>query len=392
MSTNLPQSDLSDRGAGERLLVTGATGFLGRQLVRILLEDFPKARIVLLVREKHRSDKTLRLRMFDVRTNSARGDTPGAERLQVLFGDASRNRCGLTQEDYERAIEGTTRIIHAAATVRFDSPPAEARSINVEGTRHLLELASDAQRHGTLRSFTYIGTAFVAGEREGIVREDELDVGQRFRNIYEETKCAAEKLVRSQGAQIPSVILRPSIIVGDSRTGVTSSFRTMYWPLKVYAKRGWRLLPGFPDTVVDIVPVDFVARAAAHIAMDDAAAGHCLHLCAGRNGGATLKELALRASSFFHKPPPRFVDPAVFLTLLRPLLLAVIWGPRRRVLLDGPVYRPYFRMRLVFDTTQADKVLTLHGIRPPKVLDYFDRVLRYCVDSDWGRRRAVPSR
>ena len=391
MSTNLPHSGLSDRGAGERLLITGATGFLGRQLVRILLENFPKARLMLLVREKHRHDRYLRLQSFAGRADSAGDDTLGAERLQTLFGDTSQSRCGLSHQDYARAVEGTTRIIHAAATVRFNSPPAEARSVNVEGTRHLLEMASDARRQSTLRSFTHIGTAFVAGERQGIVREDELDVGQRFRNTYEETKCAAEKLVRAQGERIPSVILRPSIIVGDSKTGVTSSFRTLYWPLKVYAKRGWRLLPGFPDTVVDIVPVDFVARAAACLAMDNGAAGRCVHLCAGPAGSATLRELALHAGSFFGQPPPRFVNPAVFLTLLRPVLLATVWGLRRRVLFDGPVYRPYFRMRLIFDTTQADQLLIPHGIRPPNVRDYFDRILRYCVDSDWGRKKmALP--
>jgi long-chain acyl-CoA synthetase len=286
-------------------------------------------------------------------------------------------------------VEGVTRIIHAAATVRFDSPLSEARSVNIEGTRHLLEIALEVQRQGTLRSFMHIGTAYVAGERQGIVREDELDIGQHFRNVYEETKCEAEKLVRAQSERLPTVILRPSIIVGDSRTGVTSSFRTLYWPLKVYAKRGWRLLPGFPDTVVDIVPVDFVAQATACLAMDDSAAGHCLHICAGPAGSATLRELALHAGNFFKLPPPRFVNPAVFLALLRPILLATVWGARRRVLHDGPIYRPYFRMRLIFDTTHADQLLAPHGIQPPKVRDYFDRILRYCVDSDWGRKKIV---
>jgi thioester reductase-like protein len=387
MSTNVPRFSLADCGANERLLITGATGFLGRRLVRGLLEKFPEARLVLLLRKKHRHDRSLRFQYQSGNWDSCVTDSPDTERVEKLFGDASQSRCGLSPQDYARAVEGTTRIIHAAATVRFNSPPDEARSVNVEGTRHLLELASDAQSQGTLRSFAYIGTAFIAGERQGLVREDELDVGQRFRNIYEETKCAAEKLVRARAEQIPCIILRPSIIVGDSKTGVTSSFRTLYWPLKAYAKKGWRLLPGYPDTVVDIVPVDFVARASVCLVMKDAAAGHCVHLCAGPAGSATLQALALQASSYFKLAPPRFINPAVFLALLRPVLLAAVWGPRRRILLDGPVYRPYFRMRLIFDTTNADRLLEPHGIRPPDVRSYFDRILRYCVDSDWGRIR-----
>jgi nucleoside-diphosphate-sugar epimerase len=375
MSTMSSQSRPDNGGTGERLLVTGATGFLGRRLIRTLLDEFPGARLVLLLREKHRNKPFAGL------------DASGSERLQTIFGDASQVRCGLSQQDYAQAVEGTTRIIHAAATVRFDSPPAMARAVNIEGTRHLLEIASDARHNGTLRSFAYIGTAFVAGERQGIVREDELDVGQRFRNIYEETKCEAEKLVRNQ--TIPSVILRPSIIVGDSKTGVTSSFRTLYWPLKAYAKWGWRLLPGYPETVVDIVPVDYVAQATAYLAMDEGSVGRCVHLCAGQSGSATLRELALHAADFFHQPAPTFVNPAVFLAILRPLLLATVWGRRRRVLSDGPVYRPYFRMRLTFDTTQADQLLVPRGIRPPNVRQYFEKILRYCIDSDWGRKKAA---
>ena len=113
----------------------------------------------------------------------------------------------------------------------------------------------------------------MAGERTGLVRENELVVGQTYRNTYEQTKAEAEALVRSRLGSIPGVILRPSIIVGDSRTGVTSSFKMMYWPLKIYARGLWRTVPGYPDAVLDIVPVDFVAAAVARLAFDDAALG-----------------------------------------------------------------------------------------------------------------------
>ena len=125
-------------------------------------------------------------------------------------------------------------MIHCAATVRFDHSLDEARRINVEGTRRVLDFAAAAPR---LRSLAYVGTAYVAGDRTGLVRENELDAGQSFRNTYEQTKAEAEALVRSRLGSLPGVILRPSIIVGDSRTGVTSSFKMLYWPLKIYARR-----------------------------------------------------------------------------------------------------------------------------------------------------------
>jgi nucleoside-diphosphate-sugar epimerase len=374
------------KGEGEHLFITGATGFLGRELVHALLAEFPEVRLSLLVRDEGGRDKERLIRNW---TGRRPPDSPAHnERLQIVAGDVGENRCGLRASDYSRVVETSTRIIHAAARVQFDDRRAEAEHVNVGGTRHMLELAEDARRHGVLQSFTYMGTAFVAGERSGTVSEEELEVEQRFRNNYPETKCAAEKLVRERSGQMPVVILRPSIIVGDSGTGITSSFRTLYWPLKVYARHGWRLVPGFPDVVVDIVPVDFVARAAARLALDRRAEGRCCHLCAGAERSATLGDLAAFAGRFFQLPPPRFVHPALFLSLLRPILLATLWGPRRRVLRDGPIYRRYLRMRAIFDTSHADALLLPHGIRPPRVQDYFEKILRYCVESDWGRKRA----
>jgi long-chain acyl-CoA synthetase len=182
------------------------------------------------------------------------------------------------------------------------------------------------------------------------------------------------------------VILRPSIIVGDSRTGVTSSFKMMYWPLKIYARRLWRTVPGYPDAVLDIVPVDFVATAVAQLAFDEAALGSTVHLCAGPRGSATIQQVARRAMEYFNAPEPRYVDPKFFFAAVRPLLFLALWGRKRRVLRDGRAYRDYFTMRMQFDTSNAERLRGPWGVGPPPVLDYLDRLFNYCVASDWGRR------
>jgi long-chain acyl-CoA synthetase len=274
-------------------------------------------------------------------------------------------------------------VIHSAATVRFDHTLAEARHVNVEGTRRLLDFAARARG---LRSFTYVGTAYVAGERKGLVREDELAVGQGYRNTYEQTKAEAEALVHSRLGSMPGVILRPSIIVGDSTTGVTSSFKMMYWPLKIYSRRLWRTVPGYPDAVLDIVPVDYVASAVTHLAFDETALGSTVHLCAGPKGSATIEQVAARAAQFFKVREPRYVDPRLFFAAVRPLLFATLWGKKRRVLKDGRAYRDYFTMRMQFDTTNAERLLAPAALRPPHVLDYLDRLFHYCVASEWGRK------
>ncbi len=359
----------------ELILITGATGFLGTQLVGELLARQPDASLALLIRDRPGQPGQQRADQIVPEEYRAR--------VQVYSGDVGLPNCGLDQGAWDRLSSEVTRVIHSAATVRFDHTLEEARRINVEGTRRILDFAAGARN---LKSLAYVGTAYVAGERSDLVNEDELNIGQSFRNTYEQTKSEAEALVRSRLGSLPAVILRPSIIVGDSRTGVTSSFKMMYWPLKIYARGLWRTVPGYPDAVLDIVPVDYVASAVARLAFDDAALASTVHLCAGPRASATIQQVAQRAAEYFNVREPRYVDPNFFFAAIRPILFMTLWGRKRRILRDGRAYRDYFTMKMQFDTTNAERLLGPVGLTPPPVLDYLDRLFHYCVASDWGRK------
>lgn len=367
----------------QSVIVTGATGFLGREIVHHLLATEPDTRLTLLIRGK--DDADARARGEAVLAAALSGDAlhAASARVDTVRGDLEKDRLGLDPAAYDALAARTRAVIHGAASVSFTLPIDEARAVNVEGTRRVLDLAAKAGARTD-----YIGTAYVAGERRGLALEADLDVGQTFRNTYEQTKMEAEKLVRERSASQPIAIFRPSIIVGDSTTGRTTSFKVMYWPLKAFA-RGWaRVVPGRVSTQVDIVPSDFVVRAIAHIRKDPASAGRVYHLAAGPENSATLGELTDLAARFFDVRRPLFVNPELFIRYARPVIDRLAFGKLRRVLVTGRVYTPYLSLDVRFDTANARAALAGTGIAVPRVEEYFSKLFRYCIDSDWGRREA----
>lgn len=369
-------------GAEPAVLLTGATGFLGREvLARLLTAGRP-----VLATTRARPGETPEdghARLCDI----VRRTDPEAplDGLRVAFADVTAAGLGL-----DAAAEGwlaehpSVALIHGAAEVRFDLPLAEMRRQNVEGTRHVLDLATRLADQGRLARVDHVSTAYVAGDRTDRALESEGDVGQGPRNAYEQTKLEAEGLVgERRQAGLPIAIHRPSIIVGDARTGRASSFKVLYWPMKVYARGRFRTVFGRPDCPVDVVPVDFVADALLHLTSDPATLGGTFHLAAGPEGQSTIAALAALAAETFGRPPVRYVDPDVYDRWLRPVLRPVLRAVRPDVAERGAVYLPYLRSNPTFDTREARRALG--GIAPPPVEAYFGRIMQYALQTNFGR-------
>ena len=334
------------------VLLTGATGFVGREILsRFLARD--DRRIYALVRAGNDDD--------------AAGRLPAHERLTAIAGDIEERRLGLSEQTSERLRREVGTVLHCAASVSFEMPLEESRSVNVEGTRRVLDFARSCRR---LERLSYVSTAYVAGEPGRLFREDELDVGQRFRNPYERSKFEAELALRSEGADLPLQILRPSIVVGDSTTGRTSAFNVLYGPLKAFARGMVPAIPARRDAPVDVVPVDYVADRVHELATQGP--NGTFHLVAGRNA-TTVGRLLEMSSELLGRSAPLVLPPRVYRRLVHPWLRRKYRGLRQM-----EVYFPYFSMRVRFDDRRLGP--------GPRVERYFDRLIRYAERARWGRR------
>jgi long-chain acyl-CoA synthetase len=336
------------------VLLTGATGFVGMELLRRFIE---------------RGDRRIHALVRAADDEAAAERLPAHARLSVVAGDIEQPGLGLSEKNRERLARDVTTVVHCAASVSFDLSLEESRRVNVDGTRHVVDFAQRCRR---LERLTYVSTAYVAGDPRGLFREDQLDVGQRFRNPYERSKFEAERMIRSEAAGLPLQVLRPSIVVGDSRTGRTSSFNVLYGPLKALARGRVPAIPARRSSPVDIVPVDYVADRAYELVTDGP--DGTFHLVAGRNA-TTVGRLLQLASGHLRRPAPTVLPPRLYRRVAHPWLRRKYRGLRRL-----EVYFPYFSMRVRFDD---------RGLGPgPPVEGYFHRLMEFAQRAGWGR---VPS-
>ncbi len=364
-------------GPGGEVLLTGATGFVGMELLARYLERTDK-RIVTLVRA--RDDEEAQARIAQTLRNlfGARGELY-AHRIQAVAGELTLPGLGLGPARRDALAERVDTIIHCAASVAFTLPIEQARSINVTGTSRMLDFAELALTRNGLERFAHVSTAYVAGTHSGRFAEPDLNVGQGFNNSYEQSKFEAEQLIRARSG-VPSTILRPSIVVGDRRSGWTAAFNVLYWPLRAFARGLFTAVPAIPSAPVDVVSVDYVADAIHSLCESSCGIGETYNLTAGVHA-STMGEIAGVASRYFRRPLPRILSPKDFAVLARSSSAA-----QRSALESSAEYFPYFANGTVFDNAQARAQLEPAGIQVSPLGEYLERLLDFATRSRWGKR------
>jgi len=374
----------------EHIFMTGGTGFVGTQLIPRLLRAFPDCVVTLLVRGEDDADAASRVDAIARRVEESEGIPGARERIRGIRGDVLLEGFGLTARQTGALEAETTYIIHGAATIRFDHPIEEARRVNGGGTKTILAIAERCTARGRLKRFVYIGTSSVSGQRAGIVTEDELEAGQRFFNTYEQSKCESERIVREHFTRIPAVVFRPSIIIGDSRTGATSSFNVIYIPLRLLQKGLLTFIPGTPGTKLDLVPIDWVDDVIVHIMALEEANGKVCHVTAGPGRAAPLGEVVNGATAYFdrHTPlgEPRRME---FVTREEFERRRTLTHGREEALLDQlDTLLPYVSIDRLFDSKNTDGLLRGSGITFPAFSGYAEKIFAYCLKTNWGKRPA----
>jgi long-chain acyl-CoA synthetase len=352
--------------SGETVLLTGATGFLGMELLARLIER-ADVEVICLVRapSKEAADERLAgvyAQLYD--------DPPsGVERVSTVTGDVSVDGLALSAGDRDELLARVTSIVHCAASISFDLPLETARETNSVGPVRMLELARALADRGRLRRHVHVSTAYVAGRHHGHFREADLDLGQGFRNTYEQSKFAGEQAIAAAAGDLPLVVARPSIVVGDSRTGWTPVFNVIYWPLRAFSRGLMDEVPVDPNGVADIVSIDYVAQALIALLELDEVSGN-VHLVAG-SSALTNRELIELACRQFDRPPPRIVADASA-------------TPDQ-----ASVYLPYFGIEATLGDDRARALLEPLGLAAVPLRDYFTRIIDFAEHSRWGKRHVT---
>ena len=345
----------------ETIFLTGFPGFIaGRLVERLARQD---ARFLLLVQ----SAFVARAREEVARIAHETGAP--IENFRILEGDITQPDLGLARASMEIARAETTLLFHLAAVYDLGVRRDVALRVNVEGTRNVNQFALTLSG---LRRYHYVSTCYVAGLRRGEILETELEHNAGFRNFYEETKYLAEQSVERLKGKIPTTILRPSVVVGDSETGETQKYDGIY-SLVLYLRKAPRLLRfinvGNDRVKLNLVPVDFVVEAIAALSKDKGAIGKTVAL-ADPNPLTTAELFDAIAENLTGKrsvikPPGKLIEKSLMLP----------FSPRLSGLPFPAV--PYFFVPQTYDTRAADELLAKHNIHCPNFKSYIENLLKF---------------
>ncbi len=248
--------------------VTGATGFIGKRLVKKLLER-RGAVVHFLLRKESQAKVPELLEYWGV----------SKARAIPVYGDLTQRKLGVSAEDVKALKGQIDHFYHLAAVYDLAAASETQVAVNIDGTRHTVEFAKAIEA----AHFHHVSSIAAAGLYEGVFREDMFEEAENLDHPYFHTKHESEKVVRKE-CKVPWTVYRPAMVVGDSQTGEMDKIDGPYYFFKLIQRLRqmlppWMPMVGLEGGRVNIVPVDFVVDAIDHIShAKTPPAGKCFHL------------------------------------------------------------------------------------------------------------------
>ena len=370
------------------ILLTGASGFLAGELLPRLIKQYKESIIYILLRAENEIELLSRrekiLNFIDI-------DSKDKNRVIALAGNIEKEDLGLGSE-YNTIASQVNEIYHSAANTRFDQSLEKARSINYLGTENILRFAQQIKKIGHLIRYHHVSTAYVAGDRVGIVKETDLDCKQAFFNTYEQSKYESEMLLRKAFDELPITVYRPSIIAGDSISGRTPHFYVIYEPMKWIYFGQLTFLPCQPELKLDIVPIDYVCDAIIAIAQQANTVNQTFHLTAGPDKSISMYKMVdscIKEFNDYNKEiGKQLIERPEIIT---PNLIEKMEGTMRkrseqafqRAWQQIQRHMPYIISEKVFDDSATRKALSNTKISCPAFQDYLPVVVRYALKKEF---------
>jgi len=353
--------------------VTGASGFIGKRLVRALLSH-PGSTVYFLLRNAS-PERVARLREY-WKTDETRAIPVAGNLITAELGVAS--------DEVATLMNKIDHFFHLGAVYSLEADPSVELMTNVDGTRNALCFAQTI----SAKRFHHMSSIAAAGLYQGVFREDMFEEAERLEHPYFASKFQAEKIVREE-CRLPWRIYRPGIVVGNSKTGEMDKVDGPYYFFKLIQKLRKILPPWLPVIGVEggrinLVPVDFVVSALDHLAHVDGQDGHCFHLTDSdphRVGdilalfarAAHAPDMGIRINAALLGLIPRgILDGVLALTPARRLREAIM---KDLGLPDGILQFLNYPTR--FDNRDAQRLLDPAGIRVPRIEDYAWRLWDY---------------
>ena len=331
------------------IFLTGFPGFIATRLVERLASD--EVQFFLLVQPQF-----LGKAVEDIKKIAANTGTP-LENFAVVEGDITQPNLGMDADDAASVRYETTDVFHLAAVYDLSIDRQTATRVNLGGTKNVNEFVRTLKH---LRRYNYVSTCYVAGKRNGVICEDELEHKEGFRNFYEESKHLAEIEVEKLKPELAVTIFRPSVVVGDSETGETAKYDGIYYLIHYLRKAPYLLRAinvGNKTVKLNLVPVDFVVEAIADPEP----------LTTAELFDTIALEMTGRKSEF--APSPKLVE----WFLSRPFSPPITGLPDYGV--------PYFFIEQTYDTSTANELLAAHGLRCPNFRDYAANLLKFVEEN-----------